>query len=459
MFTRRVRSLLLALVIVSVLALTACSGTKESPAGMSTGSGSAAEPVNNGEQVTLTMSIKQSSRLLDLAKQQYEAAHPNVKIEIKEYSAASTMDGKTVIGGKPDPEDDEKFVNSINAELMGGNAADIIAMDGSLPYQKYADKKLFEDLNGYMNEQNGFDPSQYYTNLFKALAYNGGLYTIPIRVQLNFLMGNSSAIAGTNIDDSTWTWNDFKTAAEQITKAGEYAFVNMPPDKLLNRMLESSFGKLFDTQNKTIDTQAIIDLLNLEKSFYDDQLVTGDRVDANLGIFQTFGVSQYDERILFMLTQMAYEGQAHYYTLPSENETRGASFRSDLQIAVNSKSEHKEAAWDFILYLLSEKVQSSRDLMGFSVNKKAEQKRLDQLGADGAGGATVDGQAVSLQAPAPENVEKIKAYLENAAFYAEGDLRIRNIVLEESMAFFNGQKTAKEVAEIVKGKVETYLQE
>lgn len=41
----------------------------------------------------------------------------------------------------------------------------------------------------------------------------------------------------------------------------------------------------------------------------------------------------------------------------------------------------------------------------------------------------VDGQAVLLQAPAPENVEKIKGYLENAAFYAEGDLRILNIVL------------------------------
>src|SRR4029077_3136342 len=135
---------------------------------------------------------------------------------------------------------------------------------GSLPYQKYADKKLFEDLNGFMNEQSGFDPSLYYNNLFKAMEYKGGLYTIPIRVQLNFLIGNQPALEGANIDDSSWTWSEFKTVTEGKTDEGEYAFVNMPPDKLLNRMIDSSFGKLVDMENKTFDSKAFIDLLNLE---------------------------------------------------------------------------------------------------------------------------------------------------------------------------------------------------
>ncbi|MNW18556.1 hypothetical protein D3C71_2181650 [compost metagenome] len=53
-------------------------------------------------------------------------------------------------------------------------------------------------------------------------------------------------------------------------------------------------------------------------------------------------------------------------------------------------------------------------------------------------------------------MEKI---LNNISVYAESDLKITNIVAEETAPFFQGQKTAEEVAKVIQNKVNTYLQE
>ncbi|TXK84841.1 extracellular solute-binding protein [Paenibacillus sp. N3.4] len=139
----------IACTLISMLSLTACQDKNAAPAASGT--------------KTVTFSVMTSDRFLELAKQKFEEKHPDIKIEIKESIAAPQMQqnaqtqqkGVMLMTGKPDPKNVEKYVSSVNTELMSGKASDIIVMD-NLPFKKYADKKLLENIGDLMSKDASF---------------------------------------------------------------------------------------------------------------------------------------------------------------------------------------------------------------------------------------------------------------------------------------------------------------
>ena len=55
--------------------------------------------------------------------------------------------------------------------------------------------------------------------------------------------------------------------------------------------------------------------------------------------------------------------------------------------------------------------------------------------------------------------DKLRAFVNSAAFYDAGENRIKNIINEEAAAYFNGNKELDEVVNIIQGKVEKIMQE
>jgi len=94
---------------------------------------------------------------LEEAAELFEAAYPGTKvnvecfaklpevktIEIDENSSMAVSDAGDETQAKQD------YVNRINTELMGGKGPDILAID-VLPYHKYAESGMLEDLQTYM---------------------------------------------------------------------------------------------------------------------------------------------------------------------------------------------------------------------------------------------------------------------------------------------------------------------
>ncbi|CAG7633670.1 ABC transporter substrate-binding protein [Paenibacillus allorhizosphaerae] len=460
--------------LVSMLALTACSGNQAAPPSANNGDGST--PSDTGTK-TVTLSVMTSDRFLELAKQQFEQAHPNIKIDIKEYVAAppAPAAGKgqnMVIMGKPDPKNIEKFVSSVGAELMSGKASDLIVMSG-LPYKKYADKKLLENISDLMSKDAAFQKDNYYSSVFDAMKYNGALYTVPVKVGLNMWLGNQAVLSGEKIDDNKWTWADFKKiAGNWLTdknndgKPDTYPLGKIEPDQLITTMLGSSFTKFVDTGGKKakFDTPEFVNLLKLAKSMYDDKIIPTDNVD-NVVIQPKSNILMYMD--MYSLPKMSFDGKAGYYNLPSENESKGTAFTTPMPIAINSKSANKKEAWEFIKFLLSDEIQAAKELNGFAVNKngaKAQLNSLKTLGT-GEGGAgkgmrlNLNGKEIALQAATDQEIAAMEKVLNNIKVYAENDSKITTIVSEETAPFFQGQKSAEEVAKVIQNKVSTYLQE
>ncbi|UUZ91600.1 hypothetical protein LJK87_39345 [Paenibacillus sp. P25] len=202
--------------VLSLLVLSACTGKNPaSPAAKEEG----ANRLTGSETKTVTLSVMTSDRFLEAAKQKFEATHPGIRIEIKEYAASPAPvagdKGKIIMTNtKPDPKNIEKYVNTVSAELMSGKASDLIVVSG-LPYKKYADKKSLENIGDLMSKDASFQIGNYYTGMFDAMKYNGALYAVPVKVGLNLWLGNQAATGSEKIDYSKWTWEEFKKLAGQ----------------------------------------------------------------------------------------------------------------------------------------------------------------------------------------------------------------------------------------------------
>lgn len=208
----------LAMASIMAVGMSAC-GQKEKTAN-SNGS-------DDGEKV-ITVSTIRADSFLDSAVEKYKEIHPEITIEVKSYAAANgdmmiskgsetgagsgKAGGKTtqrILNGNENPEDIEKYVNTLNTEIMTGKGPDIVSVD-ELPYKKYADKNLLADLSKLMESDKSFDVSQYYSNILDALKYKDSIFALPLKYSLTLLNGDSRIMNAptTGLDDSKWTWED-----------------------------------------------------------------------------------------------------------------------------------------------------------------------------------------------------------------------------------------------------------
>jgi multiple sugar transport system substrate-binding protein len=145
----------------------------------------------------------------------------------------------------------------------------------------------------------------------------------------------------------------------------------------------------------------------------------------------------------------------------------GTSFNSELPLAINNKSPNKLEAWEFVKFLLSPEMQSAVELGGIAVNKQGAQAQLDELRKIGQsqGGLKrqvrlmVDGKPFSPKPATEAEIARIEKAIADIRGYSENDPKITAIVAAETAPFFQGSKSAEDVAKIIQNKVSTYLQE
>lgn len=477
---------LLCLVITAAIAAgaAACGAGSENPSG----SGSVESATNATEsETTISIAALSSETYLESAVEEYEKAHPGITIDLKTYAATpgnvtksesaggqASGGGKKmqqVIMGKANPQDLEKYVNTLNTEIMSGKAPDIISVD-QLPYRKYADKNLLANLSEMMQADKSFDVSRYSEGILDAVKYKESLYAFPVKYTLDMLNGDKTLLdaPGVGVDDSKWSWQDFKAIAEKLlvdgSQQGKSALANISATEFLNYVMGSSYDKFIDLEKKNADfaNAEFKDMLNFCKELFDKKLVDTTTVKKMTGRGNTlFDVAQISMPMDYMRSpQMEFNGNGKLYRLPGSSEPGSVSFSSDAMFSINNSSKHKNEAWEFIKYLLSDEVQSRMELAGFPVNKAA----LDTIASQAANppkGAimkvvTPEGE-MQLKPPTEEDISAMKKVLEGVNRYNGADREVLKIILEEAEPFFKGQKTVDEAVELIQNRVNTYVKE
>lgn len=441
-------------------------------------SSDALESLNTGftGKQTVKVSVFTEDRFLKEAVAEFEQAHPDIDIQVQETVATDTSNKRTRmvngLNGADDgiaQEDIDKYVKTVGTALMAGNASDLIALN-YLAVDRYLNKGMFADWSELAGQDENFRSEEYYERILTGMSDDRGWYAIPISFSINVMLGNKEAFDKLeDVDDNTWDWNRFMEVCRQLASQdsadgkGMQVLGGMKPEDLLGYVVESVYEKLVtkDGSRLVFDEETFGSYMEQVKQLYDSGAASADSIGITNQILLPMSMAEPME-LATLPSALGAGGEVLYP--PGTGEDKGYPFASSLAFALNDRSEVKQAAWEFIKFLLDEKMQSSPSLSGFPVHQAAVKARLEQFAKlQKEGGATMmiqgkDGAARSLTIT-DEQIESVLQLLPSVGSYELSDRQVIGMIKADSAAYFSGNKSAESVANAVAGKINTYLNE
>jgi multiple sugar transport system substrate-binding protein len=419
------------------------------------------------DQKVITLSVPKSDRFLEVAVSIFHKANPGIRIDVKEYPDAD-------IGS----DEYEKYIKSLNTGILTGKGPDILSA-GELPYQKYAAKNILVDLSKMIAEDKSFDLSKYNTAVLEGLKYKGALYTMPISYTMEVLAANKGLLdkEGIVIDDSQWTWDDFRKVAEKVTRDSnndgtpdQSAFSNIPYTEFLRGVLSSMNSSFVDTENRkaSFDSQEFLGLMQMIKSFVDLKLVTEEPDESKMMEMADRGSVAFmpqtiQDYVSLQVARISFNGEAKLLNMPSGGKNNGLTYTCETMLAINKNSKYVKEAWEFIKFLLSDETQSQMELRNFSLNKAAQHEKgkqmMEMMKAGRIKIKIKAGKDVEIKPITEEDMAYADKLTEGVKVYAGIDRQILKIVQEELRTYLVGNKSAEETAALIQSRVSTYLNE
>lgn len=145
---------------------------------------------------------------------------------------------------------------------------------------------------------------------------------------------------------------------------------------------------------------------------------------------------------------------------PSETG-KGNYLIADGILAINAASTHKEAAAAYLEYVLSVQGQSFCSMLSVRRNMLTEDMVL--YGREDNKPYLKEGENTRMPLATKKDgsvyIGQYNEFLESCVPYPDAHTDIANIISEEAAAFFSGDKTAEQTAEVIDSRVQLYLDE
>lgn len=396
----------------------------------------------------ITVSSFLEDEYLNVAAKDFMKKYPKVKVVINEYGANIAQ---------PSERD---YQTLFNTKLMSGEAEDII-MNSFLPVEKYIEMGAFEDFSTYIKQSAELNEKNYFMNVLRAAEQETGkIYLLPYGLRFDVLCFDNTLLKEQrNVADSLKNrkkigFGEGMELAEQLVKntGKRNAFLSLESQvRYMDRLFWDGFSEFVDATGKEvhIDSPKYIHLLESVKKLQNSGRFPPDDMDYYNTEHYIAGAVDYDVQAAFYaLDQMS----ASPHSMPLSDQSGKVMMNANNCLLMNSKSENKALAWEFIKYLLSDKMQSAPSLPGIPVSKKgfkkAAKRQYDFYSENNAAAGSL------------EDYEQI---LEDWTEQINGcdtlDTSLVSIMEEENEKYFTGKQTAEKTAGVLQRKVEQYFNE
>ncbi len=385
----------------------------------------------------------------------YNRQDTGVRIILQDYANYNTVDDQSLGYAK------------LREDLLDGIVADIVCTDG-LNFESLASKGLFADWYDLMDADPEFNRGDYMENYFESMEYDGKLQKLGVSYHLQTAAAKTEHVG----EEQGRTLAEFMDLPIPDDMERFY-FYNL--DYALNFWFTCAQNSFIDRKNVKcyFDTPAFAALLESLKSYSTDEY-TGIWMQSVPGEQPPMEDSKAfleDRKLVHLAT---FSQPIDYYALSrtafrdepitligyptAEEDSSGGVFRSDFTLSVNAQSEEKDAVWDFMKYLLSEKYQKKLT-ESLPVHKATLEYQLDL--ATNLVGTNVyyDGNQVNIGAATQESMNALGDYLNSidTAFYY--DATVEQVLREETEMFLAGDQTAEQAAKMIQSRVSLYLSE
>lgn len=381
------------------------------------------------------------------------------RITVKDYSEYSTYD------------DYMAGVTKLNNEILAGNIPDIMCIDANMPIDSYISKGLFADINKFLENDPELNREDYLENVFDAYSVDGKLYRIVPGFSIRTVMGKTSDV-GT---EPGWTIKDLK---DLLASKGEgvSAFGNATRSDIMWYAFSMAYTQFIDAKSGkcNFNSEGFIELLEFIKEF-PTEINYGDDYD-----WMKYYTQYRDGSVLLQIADLygptdwvntvkgAFGEPVTFIGFPTSSG-KGSVIVAEQQYAISAKSKNKDGAWEFMRYYLTDEYQKTLYYMPVkkSILKEAIQKTTERPYWEDENGkknyynySYWNGEnSVDLDPFTQAEADAIYDFVTSVdeAYYYDENLT--NIINEDAEAFFAGQKTAKEVADIIQSRAQIYVNE
>lgn len=398
---------------------------------------------------------------------------------------------KTVDYSKYDSEENEYTgaVQQLNTDLISGNAPDIIISSDGLNMQSLASKGVFADLYEFIDKDEELNRDSFIQNVLKLNEYDGRLVRIGSSFSLQIITGKTKYVG----NKQNWTIDDMISAYDNRPDKDMKFSINDYKTSMFYTVFYSNLGSHIDYKNKTFtyDKDELVKALEFVNQFEDEPNREDETVqEENQAEWNDYQVSMIKDKYLVQNTSIYDFRSYHELTAgtfanepitfvgyPTENETGTKLYWNGASFSIVSNSSCKDAAWSFIRQFLLEEYQSPDDegntnIYCFPINqnafdKLAEQSKSPRFWIDSETGEKREYEStyrtgsdeIEIGDITDEEIAQVKDLINNVKTSIYFDYDLIEMCEEEAQAYFNGDKTAEETADIIINRISIYVAE
>lgn len=384
----------------------------------------------------------------------FNKASDKYRIEVTEYGA----------------EDWEAGQARFNSDIVSGAGPDIIDLSMSDNVDMYIAKGILEDLTPYLEADTEIKRENYVEKAFNAYEKEGKLYGIVPAFTIQTVIGKTSDVGS----EPGWTIDDVMALMDSKPEGTEL-FEYCTKDSILNYCCIASLDNFVDWETgecKFDDGyfEKVLEFANRfpkESEWNEDDDSTPTKIQSGRLLLQSFSISEME---YYQMYSMMYGEPITFIGYPS-NGGSGSYITPTVALGINTKAKQKDGAWEFLRNFLVEDYQKNNIEWYFPTLQTALDAMFEEAMTEDY--YELDGEKIKqpkttwgyddweaeIYAATKEQVDAVKELIEITDGVFNSNQEIANIISEEAAPFFDGQKSAKDVADVVQSRVKIYVNE
>ncbi len=390
----------------------------------------------------------------------FNKENADYKIKLVDYSTLSGQD------------DWNAGAKQFNLDIVSGNVPDIMYFNMDENVDSYINKGLFLDLMPFIKNDSELSGVEFVQNVFDAFKTGDKLYQLVPSFNVSTMAVKSSFVNGKD-------YLTIKDCVDMIEGKGmgySEAFGLMSKETVLYNGINASGDYFIDWKNKKCNFSGdeFVELLEFANKF--PQEVTED-------MWRNYDDTAYfEDEALFMTTYISgfraykrtkdgsFGADITLTGFPNQMGVNCSVINPNMKFAISAHTKYSDACWELIREFLMEDYQDDLTYdfpirkSSFDKQGKESMDRLYWIDSDGKKNYEDDivylgDQEIKINPLTQEEVDFVKNYISTLSMVNTPNENVYNIIQEEASAFFSGQKSAKEVADIIQSRLTIYVNE
>lgn len=416
------------------------------------------------QKETIVLGTLSTSSELQAAAVNFNKTNDKYRISIKQYLDTTNWTENTW---------SDALANFTN-DIATGDCPDLIDIS-NLNVEQMASKGVFEDITPYLESSTALNREDYLENVLEGYTFGDVLIGIPKSFYVQTVVGSANDLG----EEMGWSLQDLIAYADEHPDARLFDYTSK--SNIMYYCMAYNENEFVDwtTGECNFNSPEFISLLEFVNRFpeepdYDSEISTPSRIQSGEVLLDNVFVSSFEDLQVY---DEIYSGKAVYIGYPTIDGSIGCSMTASEIFAIAARSSMKEGAWAFIESYLVD-ADSDRWSWGFPTNKAQLQAKAEEavkvetytwVDEDGveheevaSGGGSVmyqDGWTYEYHTTTQEEADQVLALIEVAKPASSQSSEIMTIISEEAEAFYKGQKSAEEVADVIQRRAQIYVSE